>query len=172
MVGALRRAEAQQDSKPGRALEDLTVMLLTIAERYAAGRVDDLLDADQLAEVTPAVPRERFRAIVVGLTVVAVMARCNRSRIARCGPHPSAAGDRRICRSLRGALLGSWLCAPVSRRVISASPSARLGVAIANAARAAFAVSGVPDVRFIRCSRWSGRLASMTLRAWYCNLYR
>jgi hypothetical protein len=74
VVGALRRAEAQQDSKPDRALEDLTVMLLTIAERYAEGRVDDLLDADQLAGVTPAAPRERLRGVVVGLTVVLVMA--------------------------------------------------------------------------------------------------
>ncbi|MFI8491223.1 hypothetical protein [Streptomyces rubrogriseus] len=74
VVGALRRAEAQQDSNPGRALEDLTVMLLTIAERYAEGRVDDLLDADQLAGVTPAAPRERLRGVVVGLTVVLVMA--------------------------------------------------------------------------------------------------
>ncbi|MER7195983.1 MULTISPECIES: hypothetical protein [Streptomyces] len=74
VVGALRRAEAQQDSKPDRALEDLTVMLLTIAERYAEGRVDDLLDADHLAGVTPAAPRERLRAAVVGLTVVLVMA--------------------------------------------------------------------------------------------------
>ncbi|MEU2322799.1 hypothetical protein [Streptomyces althioticus] len=74
VVGALRRAEARQDSKPGPALEDLTVMLLTIAERYAEGRVDDLLDADQLAGVTPAAPRERLRAVVVGLTVVLVMA--------------------------------------------------------------------------------------------------
>lgn len=74
VVGALRRAEAQQDSTPGRALEDLTVMLLTIAERYAEGRIDSLLDADQLEGVTPAVPRERIRVAVVGLTVVLVMA--------------------------------------------------------------------------------------------------
>ncbi|MCL7370520.1 hypothetical protein [Streptomyces ardesiacus] len=74
VVGALRQAEARQDSKPGLALEDLTVMLLTIAERYAEGRIDDLLDADHLAGVTPAAPRERLRGIVVGLTVVLVMA--------------------------------------------------------------------------------------------------
>ncbi|MFF9457347.1 hypothetical protein [Streptomyces flaveolus] len=49
-------------------------MLLTIAERYAEGRVDDLLDADQLAGVTPAAAMERLRAVVVGLTVVLVMA--------------------------------------------------------------------------------------------------
>ncbi|MFI5924293.1 hypothetical protein ACIA8M_37965 [Streptomyces anulatus] len=66
--------------KPGRTptqaapLEDLAVMLLTIAERYAEGRIDDLLDADQLADVVPAAPRERIRAVVVGLTVVLVMA--------------------------------------------------------------------------------------------------
>lgn len=74
VVGALRRAEAQQDSKPGRALEDLTVMLLTIAERYAEGCIDNLLDADQLVDVTPAVPRQQIRVVVVGLTVVLVMA--------------------------------------------------------------------------------------------------
>ncbi|MCX5316043.1 hypothetical protein [Streptomyces sp. NBC_00154] len=74
VVGALRRAEARQDSEPGRALEDLTVMLLTIAERYAEGRIDDLLDADQLAGVDPAAPRERLRMVVVGLVVVLVMA--------------------------------------------------------------------------------------------------
>jgi hypothetical protein len=74
VVGALRRAEARQDSEPGRALEDLIVMLLTIAERYAEGRIDDLLDADQLAGVEPAAPRERLRMVVVGLVVVLVMA--------------------------------------------------------------------------------------------------
>ncbi|MFE6128572.1 hypothetical protein ACFQ6Q_09910 [Streptomyces sp. NPDC056437] len=74
VVGALRRAEARQDSEPGRALEDLIVMLLTIAERYAEGRIDDLLDADQLAGVDPAAPRERLRMVMVGLVVVLVMA--------------------------------------------------------------------------------------------------
>ncbi|MDX3673268.1 MULTISPECIES: hypothetical protein [Streptomyces] len=74
VVGALRRAEARQDSEPGRALEDLIVMLLTIAERYAEGRVDDLLDADQLAGVAPVAPRERLRVLVVGIVVVLVMA--------------------------------------------------------------------------------------------------
>ncbi|MFC4507411.1 MULTISPECIES: hypothetical protein [Streptomyces] len=74
VVGALRRAEARQDSEPGRALEDLIVMLLTIAERYAEGRIDDLLDADQLAGVAPAAPRERLRALVVGVVVVLTMA--------------------------------------------------------------------------------------------------
>jgi hypothetical protein len=48
-------------------------MLLTIAERYAEGRIDDLLEADHLAGVTPAAPRERLRGIVVGLTVAPVM---------------------------------------------------------------------------------------------------
>ncbi|MYW09977.1 hypothetical protein GT034_16695 [Streptomyces sp. SID2563] len=50
------------------------MMLLTIAERYAEGRIDELLDADDLAGVTPAVPRERLRGLVVGLAVVTVMA--------------------------------------------------------------------------------------------------
>ncbi|KFG00142.1 hypothetical protein IQ62_14835 [Streptomyces scabiei] len=50
------------------------MMLLTIAERYAEGRVDDLLDADQLAGVAPVAPRERLRVLVVGIVVVLVMA--------------------------------------------------------------------------------------------------
>ncbi|MBO0516526.1 hypothetical protein J0695_32860 [Streptomyces beijiangensis] len=50
------------------------MMLLTIAERYAEGRIDDLLDADLLSGVTPATPRERLRMLVVGLVVVLVMA--------------------------------------------------------------------------------------------------
>ncbi|MFB6810560.1 hypothetical protein [Streptomyces sp. NPDC056387] len=74
VVGALRKAEARQDSDPGQALEDLIVMLLTIAERYAEGRIDDLLDADQLVGVAPAAPRERLRMIAVGGLVVLVMA--------------------------------------------------------------------------------------------------
>ncbi|MFD9099062.1 hypothetical protein [Streptomyces collinus] len=74
VVGALRKAEARQDSEPGRALEDLIVMLLTIAERYAEGRIDNLLDADQLDGVEPAAPRERLRMLTVGLVVVLVMA--------------------------------------------------------------------------------------------------
>ncbi|MFD6474576.1 hypothetical protein ACFWEH_13880 [Streptomyces anulatus] len=74
VVGALRRAEARQDSEPGRALEDLAVMLLTIAERYAEGRVNALLDEDQLTGVSPAAPRERVRMLVVGGAVVVVMA--------------------------------------------------------------------------------------------------
>ncbi|MGD6740633.1 hypothetical protein ACOKM3_02180 [Streptomyces sp. BH106] len=74
VVGALRRAEARQDSDPGRALEELAVMLLTIAERYAEGRIDDLLDSDQLDGVVPAAPRERLRMLMVGLVVVSVMA--------------------------------------------------------------------------------------------------
>ncbi|WP_326580861.1 hypothetical protein OIE69_42685 [Actinacidiphila glaucinigra] len=73
VVGALRKAEARQDSEPGRALEDLIVMLLTIAERYAEGRIDDLLDVDQLAEVTPAAPRERLRVVGLGAVVVLAM---------------------------------------------------------------------------------------------------
>ncbi|MFE4531428.1 hypothetical protein [Streptomyces anulatus] len=74
VVGALRRAEARQDSDPGRALEDLAVMLLTIAERYAEGRVNALLNEDQLTGVSPATPRERVRMLAVGGAVVIVMA--------------------------------------------------------------------------------------------------
>ncbi|MFJ5593221.1 hypothetical protein ACIQCG_26155 [Streptomyces noursei] len=73
VVGALRAAEAEQDTEPGRALRDLTVMLLTIAERYAEGRVGRLLDDDQIGDATPVVPRERLRMAAVGVVVILVM---------------------------------------------------------------------------------------------------
>ncbi|MDQ0605808.1 hypothetical protein QF037_010241 [Streptomyces canus] len=73
VVGALRAAEAQQDSNPKKALQDLTVLLLTIAERYAEGRVSKLLDEDQIGDVEPAAHREHLRVIAVGGVVVVTM---------------------------------------------------------------------------------------------------
>ncbi|MFB8078568.1 hypothetical protein [Streptomyces sp. NPDC056013] len=74
VVGALRRAEARQDTDPEQALRELTVLLLTVAERYAEGRVGQLLDEDQIGDAEPVVPRERLRLAVVGLLVVLAMA--------------------------------------------------------------------------------------------------
>lgn len=48
-------------------------MLLTIAERYAEGRVGRLLDDDQIGDATPVVPRERLRMAAVGVVVILVM---------------------------------------------------------------------------------------------------
>ncbi|MDQ0386813.1 hypothetical protein J2S54_003633 [Streptomyces sp. DSM 42143] len=73
VVGALRAAEAQQDSDPKEALQDLTVMLLTIAERYAEGKVSELLDEDQIGDVEPAAHREHLRVVAVGGVVVVTM---------------------------------------------------------------------------------------------------
>lgn len=50
VVAVLREAEARQDAEPEQALEDLMVLLLTIAERYAEGHVGRLLDDAQLGE--------------------------------------------------------------------------------------------------------------------------
>ncbi len=73
VVGALRAVEARQDMHPKEALEDLTVMLLTIAERYAEGRVGELLDEEQIGDATPVVHREHLRQAGVGVTVALVM---------------------------------------------------------------------------------------------------
>ncbi|WP_407838039.1 hypothetical protein ACE1OC_19290 [Streptomyces sp. DSM 116496] len=73
VVGALRRVEAEQDVDPVRALSELTVMLVTIAERYAEGRVGCLLDESQIGEVEHVMPRERLRMLVIGPVLVAAM---------------------------------------------------------------------------------------------------
>ncbi|MFF4180588.1 hypothetical protein [Streptomyces sp. NPDC001750] len=73
VVAALREAEARQDAEPEKALEDLMVMLLTIAERYAEGHVGRLLDETQLGEDRVA-PREGLRFAAVGVSVVALLA--------------------------------------------------------------------------------------------------
>ncbi|MFD0627490.1 hypothetical protein ACFQ2K_37355 [Streptomyces sanglieri] len=74
VVGALRAAEAQQDSNPKQALQDLTVMLLTIAERYAEGKVSHLLDEEQIGDAQKVVHREWVRLLVLGGVVVSAMA--------------------------------------------------------------------------------------------------
>ncbi|MBI0295037.1 hypothetical protein JBE04_11270 [Streptomyces sp. PRKS01-29] len=49
-------------------------MLLTIAERYAEGRLGQLLDDQQMGDAAPVVPRERLRMLAVGAVAVLVMA--------------------------------------------------------------------------------------------------
>lgn len=51
VVAALRNVESRQYSTPSEALPELATMLLVIAERYAQGRVSQLLDDEQLADV-------------------------------------------------------------------------------------------------------------------------
>jgi hypothetical protein len=63
--------QAKTTSK--KALQDLTVMLLTIAERYAEGKVSELLDEDQIGDVEPAAHREHLRVVAVGGVVVVTM---------------------------------------------------------------------------------------------------
>ncbi|MEU3736872.1 hypothetical protein AB0E78_07360 [Streptomyces sp. NPDC032198] len=73
VVAVLREAEAHQGAEPEQALEDLMVLLLTIAERYAEGHVGRLLDGPQLGEDRVA-PRESLRFVAFGVSVVALLA--------------------------------------------------------------------------------------------------
>lgn len=63
VVMALRLAEAQQDIEPGPALKEMTRILVTVAERYAEGKVGELLDHDDhaLAGIDPAPDYEPLR---------------------------------------------------------------------------------------------------------------
>ncbi|WP_247197216.1 hypothetical protein [Streptomyces sp. GESEQ-35] len=74
VVGALREAEARQDSHPKQALQDMAVMLLTIAERYAEGKVSHLLDDEQIGDAPKVVHREGLRLLALGGVVVSAMA--------------------------------------------------------------------------------------------------
>ncbi|MET4926235.1 hypothetical protein P3L51_28435 [Streptomyces sp. PSRA5] len=76
VVAVLREAEARLDSEPRAALTDLARLLLTIADRYAEGRVGALLDQDRLDGVTPVRDRGAVRlvtaTVLTALGVVAV----------------------------------------------------------------------------------------------------
>ncbi|WP_435599803.1 hypothetical protein [Streptomyces sp. C10-9-1] len=81
VVMALRLAEAQQDIEPGPALKEMTRILVTVAERYAEGKVGELLDHDDhaLAGIDPAPDYEPlkiagvFAAGVVGAVLASLM---------------------------------------------------------------------------------------------------
>ncbi|MFC8831429.1 hypothetical protein ACFT9I_39530 [Streptomyces sp. NPDC057137] len=75
VVAALREAEARLDSEPRAALTDLARLLLTIADRYAEGRVGALLDQDRLDGVRPVRDRGAVRLITATvLTLLGVVA--------------------------------------------------------------------------------------------------
>ncbi|MBC3992367.1 hypothetical protein H8N00_26510, partial [Streptomyces sp. AC563] len=63
VVGALQEAEYRIDSDGDAALPDIADLLLTIAERYTAGRIGALLDEAQLAGVQPIPDREVWRVV-------------------------------------------------------------------------------------------------------------
>ncbi|MFK0279499.1 hypothetical protein ACIQVL_03360 [Streptomyces sp. NPDC090499] len=71
VVGALRAMEARQDTAAdtGKVFEDTAAMLLKIAQRYAAGRTLELLDTEDLEDVTPVVSREWLRLVALGVIV-------------------------------------------------------------------------------------------------------
>ncbi len=81
VVMALRLAEAKQDIEPGPALKEMTRILVTVAERYAEGKIGELLDHDDpaIADVDPAPDYEPLRiagvfaAGVVGAVLASVL---------------------------------------------------------------------------------------------------
>ncbi|WP_162596909.1 hypothetical protein [Streptomyces sp. NEAU-S7GS2] len=76
VIGRLRTVEQKLDRDPGPALAELGDLLLTIADRYAQGRLGALLD-DDLSDVVPVRQRsgDAVRAaLAVVLTVGAVFA--------------------------------------------------------------------------------------------------
>ncbi|MEU4685368.1 hypothetical protein [Streptomyces xinghaiensis] len=73
VVGALRAVEVRQDRDSGAAYRDLAVMLLTIAERYAEGRIGELLDEADLAGAEAVVDRAGLRFAAAGALVLGVL---------------------------------------------------------------------------------------------------
>ncbi|MBQ0986844.1 hypothetical protein KBZ10_20475 [Streptomyces sp. F63] len=73
VIGALRAVEVRQDRDSAAAYHDLAVMLLTIAERYAEGRIGELLDEADLVGVEPVVDRAGLRFAAAGAVVLGVL---------------------------------------------------------------------------------------------------
>ncbi|WP_217145110.1 hypothetical protein [Streptomyces sp. AC627_RSS907] len=75
VVGALRAMASRQDRDPdlGKVLEDTTVMLLKISDRYARARILALLDPEDLEGVEPVKRREWLRIMFVAVTVIGVV---------------------------------------------------------------------------------------------------
>ncbi|MDX3239369.1 hypothetical protein PV392_27515 [Streptomyces sp. ME03-5709C] len=64
VIAALRTCEARVDSDPRPALEELAVLLMTVADRYCQGRVGALLDDAQLQGVSAGPDRDWVRVLV------------------------------------------------------------------------------------------------------------
>ncbi|MEU2505990.1 hypothetical protein ABZ621_14900 [Streptomyces sp. NPDC007863] len=72
VVAALHKAEARIDRDPDDALKNLARMMLTIAERYTAGKVGALLDEEELAGLVAVADRESWRIAGTALVVAGV----------------------------------------------------------------------------------------------------
>ncbi|MGW7172278.1 hypothetical protein [Streptomyces xanthophaeus] len=73
VVAALRAAEARQDCDAPEALRSLKSMLVKISERYAEGRVRELLDEEDLANMEPVADHSWLHLVLSGAAVVAVL---------------------------------------------------------------------------------------------------
>ncbi|MFF5519549.1 hypothetical protein [Streptomyces coeruleorubidus] len=73
VVAALRTVEARQYRNPAEALPELATMLLVIAERYAQGRVLQLLDDEHLAGVRIAHDWGWLRLLLGGALITAAL---------------------------------------------------------------------------------------------------
>ncbi|MFE6894777.1 hypothetical protein [Streptomyces sp. NPDC057694] len=71
VVGAIRQLETRQDLKgdTGQVFEDMTRLLVKIADRYAEGSTLSLLDPEDLDGIDPVVNREWVRLIVLGVVM-------------------------------------------------------------------------------------------------------
>lgn len=74
VVAVLKNTETRLDVDPNQALRDLAGLLLTIAERYAEGRVGALLDDEQIAGTEPVQEREALKMVLAALLMCATAA--------------------------------------------------------------------------------------------------
>ncbi|MET8019134.1 hypothetical protein [Streptomyces decoyicus] len=74
VIGALRYEEARQEIDLDDALNNLTRMLVTIAERYAEGRTMELLERKDLDKATPVYDYPLLRLLVSGALVLGALA--------------------------------------------------------------------------------------------------
>lgn len=73
VIAALRGVESRQFKDPEEALPELATMLLVIAERYAQGRVSQLLDEEQLENVQVARDWAWLRLLSGGALITAAL---------------------------------------------------------------------------------------------------
>jgi hypothetical protein len=73
VIAALRSAESRQYKDPSGALPELATMLLVIAERYAQGRVSQLLDDEQIENVQVMRDWEWLRLLFGGVLITVAL---------------------------------------------------------------------------------------------------
>jgi hypothetical protein len=72
VIAALKQAETQLDIDPDTASRKLAEMLMLIADRYAQGKLGDLLPSEVLQDVQPARSWETAKMVVTALMVTGI----------------------------------------------------------------------------------------------------